>query len=274
MYRFPKTTIRASAGSAVKAPPSSVAYESLAYPAGTNHDSIIYLVIPNPDLKYESFNAYELSLSRKLFRRIQVEISFYYNSVTNLINFNAIIPNPDTLPLSVSDSVSTKLNDRKAKSSLYGGQLTLRWNDIIPALKLDASLSMTLNENRRENFSDIDDFIDVFNFTPTHYGQFRLSTAPIKNLYLQIDNVWMTEWKTEWSELFTQTDWLDNVTGYFTLDLLANYNIGINLQAFIKVYNVLNEKYATPNIIRSERDMISIPQPQRNIRFGLTYTLN
>lgn len=274
MYCFPKTSVRASAGTATKVPPASVAYESLAYPTATIPDSIMYLVIPNPNLKSERFNAFEFSISRRLFKRIQVELAVYYNSVTNLINFNAFIPCPDTLPFSCTDSVSTKLNDQYAKSVLYGAQINLNWNDIIPSIKLSASASLTFNEVKRKNFSAIDEVFDVFNFTPTHYGQCRITASPIRNMYLQFDNTWMTEWKTEWMQLFTQTDWFESVTGYYTLDFMVDYNIGTNLKAFIKVYNIFNEKYATPNIIRSERDMISIPQPGRNIRFGLTYTLN
>jgi outer membrane receptor for ferrienterochelin and colicin len=274
MYRFPKSSIRLSVGSAMKAPPASVSYESLAYPAGTNPDSIVYLVIPNTRLKPEKYWAYELSYSRKLSQKIGLELSFYYNSVTRLINFDATIPVPDTLPLSVNDSVSTKLNDPQAKSILYGAQLTMHWNDIIPAVHLNAAVSLTYNADRRKNFANIDEVFDVFNFAPSHYGQCILSASPAKNLYIQFDNFWMTEWKAEWMQLLTQSELLKDVSGYYTFDFLANYNISGNLTAFIKIYNVLNEKYGTPNIVRSERDMISVPQPGRNIRFGLTYSLN
>ncbi len=270
MYRFPKTTFRVSAGTAIKAPPSSVAYESLAYRTGTDPDSIYYLVVPNTKLKPENFTAYEFSITHRLFRRTDVELSIYYNTVSNLINFNSVIYNADTLQLSVSDSVGTKTNDQDAKSILFGGQIILRRNDIIPAIRLNAEVSLTYNADRSVNFSIVNEINNVFNLTPKHYGQFRLSASPVKNLYLQFDNTWMTEWM----RLFTQKDVFENVEGYYTIDLLVNYNIGNNLQVFVKVYNLLNEKYATPSVARSDMDMISIPQPGRNIRFGLTYTLN
>ncbi len=270
MYRFPKTLIRASAGTAIKAPPSSVAYESLAYPKGTVPDSITYLVIPNPGLQPENFTAYEFSINHKLFRRIDVELSVYYNTVRNLINFKSVIACPDTLALSVTDSVYTKTNDNSARSILFGGQISLGWNNIISKIKLNAALSLTYNADQSKNFSLFNEITNVFQLTPKHYGQFRLSASPLKNLYIQVDNTWMTEWM----RLFTQKDFFNDITGYYTIDLLVNFNIGINLQAFIKCINLLNEKYATPGIMHSDMDMISTPQPGRNIRVGLSYILN
>jgi hemoglobin/transferrin/lactoferrin receptor protein len=270
MYRFPKTSLRVSAGTAMKAPPSSVAYESLAYPTGSVPDSIHYLVIPNQKLKPENFTAYEFSVNRKLFRHIDFEISVYYNTIRNLINFRSVIACPDTLPLAVTDSVYTKTNDKTARSILFGGQISLYWNNIISKIKLNASLSLTYNADQSKNFSLLNEITNVFQLTPKHYGQFRLAATPFKNVYIQVDNTWMTEWM----RLFTQKDLFKDISGYYTIDLLINYNIGMNLQAFIKYNNLLNEKYATPGIIHSDMEMISTPQPGRNFRVGLSYMLN
>ena len=258
------------AGTAMKAPPSSVAYESLAYPTGSVPDSIHYLVLPNPKLKPENFTAYEFSINRRILRHIDFELSIYYNTIRNLINYKTVIACPDTLPLSVTDSVFTKTNERTAKSILFGGQILLSWNNIISKIKLNASLSLTYNADQSKNFSFFNEITNVFQLTPKHYGQFRLAATPFKNLYIQIDNTWMTEWM----RLFTQKDFFEDITGYYTIDLLVNYNIGINLQAFIRCNNLLNEKYATPGIIHSDMQMISTPQPGRNIRAGLSYMLN
>lgn len=270
MYHFPKTSIRASAGTAMKAPPSSVAYESLAYITGTVPDSIHYIVIPNPDLKPENFTAYEFSINRKLFRRIDVELSVYYNTIRNLINFKSVIACPDTLTLSVTDSVYLKTNDRTARSILFGGQISLKWNNIIDKIKLNVSLNLTYNADQSKNFSLFNEITNVFQLTPKHYGQFRLSAIPCKNLYIQVDNTWMTEWM----RLITQKDLFSDIKGYYTIDLLVNFNIGNNLTAFIKCMNLLNEKYATPGIVQSDMDMISTPQFGRNIRVGLSYMFN
>ncbi len=269
MYRFNKTTMRASAGKAMKEPPSSVAYESVAYRTQTNPDSIHYLVIPNPELKAEDFTAYEFSITR-IFRHLEAELSVYYNTVSNLINFDAEVATPERLSLAVSDSVRTKINDVDAKSILFGGQINLQRNDIVRRIKLSASLSLTYNMDYSKNFSIINEFNNVFNLTPKHYGQFRISAMPVKRLYIQFDNTWMTQWM----RLITQTDLIKNVDGYYTVDLLVNYDFGNNLQGFIKIYNMLDEKYAIPNVSREEMDLLGVPQPRRNFRIGLTYMLN
>jgi hypothetical protein len=269
MYRLNRTSIRASAGKAIKAPPASVAYESLAFPTGTVPDSVNYQVVPNTRLKPEDFSAYEFSISRK-FSFLEADVSLYYNTVSNLINFNARVPASDSLHRSVSDSVSTKINDSEAKSILFGGQIHLKRDNVIPSINLSFELSLTYNADRSKNFSIINQINNVFNLTPKHYGQFRISASPVKNLYVQFDNTWMTQWV----RLFTQTDLIKNVDGYYTVDLLINYDFGNNLQGFLKIYNLMNEKYVIPNVNRSETDLISVPQPGRNIRFGLTYALN
>lgn len=270
LYKLNRTAFRASAGTAIKAPPASVAYESLAYHTGSSPDSINYLVIPNSKLKPEHFNAYEFSVSQRLFRHTDIEISIYYNTVSNLINQNALVTTTDSLQLSVSDSVYTKINDQEAKSILFGGQISLRRKNIISKIRLNAELNLTYKTDQSRNFSIINEFENVFNLTPRHYGQFRISAIPVKNLFVQFDNTWMTQWM----RLITQKDLIKNVDGYYTVDLLINYNISNNLQAFIKIYNLFDEKYATPNVNRSATDLFSIPQPGRNIRFGLTYSLN
>jgi outer membrane receptor for ferrienterochelin and colicin len=274
MYRLPKTILRASAGTAIRATPSSLAYESLAYRTGSKPDSIHYLVVPNSNLKPENYTAYEFSADRRWFNRVDIGVSFYYNSIHNYVNNNTIIGGRN-LPFSTSDSVSTKTNDLKAKSILYGVQGTIRYNNLIPKIKLNVQLCVTYNADKSKNLPTVQEIVDLIHLQPKHYGQLRISASPAKNLYIQMDNIWMTKWLRLFipyenisSELFNKVD------GYYTIDFLVNYRFGTNIQAFVKVYNLLNEKYSTLGSYTTYMDLQSIPQPGRNIRFGLTYTLN
>jgi len=271
-----KTTIRMSIGTAFKAPPSSVSFESLAYPSGTVNDSIKYLILPNKNLNPERFLASELSLQRKIRDNLTITGNLYFYQVQNMINFNSTIPvNRARYPLSVSDSASTKMNETNALSRLYGFQTTLQWTDIIRSIGLSGELTLTFNADRSKNLPNVSDIVGNFKLMPRHFGQLCLTATPFKNLYLRMGSTWMTKWmrilipfEGLYKNLFR------NVDGYYTMDFTADYRFGINLRGYISILNVFDEKYGMPVTSGSDMDLVSVPQPGRNFRFGFTYTLN
>jgi len=271
-----RTTLRMSVGTAYKAPPASVAFESIAYRTGTNNDSVNYLVIPNDDLKPERFTATEVSINRKFFKNIEVTGSVYYYHVREMINFNTNIPISKTkFPLAVSDSVSTKINERDAVSRLYGMQGTIRWNNIVRSIGMNGEIALTINADKSKNLPDVNDIMGNFNLTPKHFGQLKLSATPVHNLFVQIESTWMKQWMRVFipsKKLYTKL--FGNTGGYYSMDILVNYQFGTNLSGFVKVINVFYEKYSMPVSSGSDMDLLSVPQPGRNIRFGLSYALN
>lgn len=271
-----RTFIRMSVGTAFKAPPSSVSFESLAFRSGLNNDSVKYLILPNKTLNPEHFLASELSLQRKIKKDLTLTGNFYFYQVSNMINFNTTIPvNRSQYPLSISDSASTKMNEKDALSRLYGFQATLQWNNIVRSIGLSGELTLTFNADRSKNLPNVSDIVGNFKLMPRHFGQLCLIATPAKNFYLRMESTWMTKWmrilipfEGLYKNLFR------NVDGYYTMDLKADYRFGVNLRGYFSIINLFDEKYGMPVTSGSDMDLVSVPQPGRNFRFGFTYTLN
>lgn len=277
-----KTSVRSSIGFAYKAPPSSMAWQSLAYRAGTNHDSLKYISVPNPDLEPEKYMSVELGLVKTYRKKVNLNISIYYNSIKNIIldkyvrldglNLPHAIIEPDTA------SVLTKTNERKAISRLYGLQANLKINDLIRSIHMNAELSLTFAKSS-QTFPDIfqiaGNFLSDFKLMPNHFGQLKISLQPSKNLYLQVSSIWESSWLRliiPFKELYKGI--IKNVDGFYSMDLVANYRIGNNLSSFIKINNIFDERYGGPVYSGMNTPLPYSPQSGRSIQIGLTYTLN
>ncbi len=276
-----KTSLRASLGFAFKAPPSSLAYQSLAYRAGANLDSIYYMTIPNPGLLPEKYMSVELGLIRKASKKYRFDLSVYYNEIQNLIYDENVPVSEQNLPLAltVTDTamVSMKDNMENSVARLYGLQATLMWTDIVESIKMNAELSLTFAKSS-ESFPDIfrmaGDFLSDFTLTPQHFGQLNVSMEPVNKLYLSISGIWESNWlrviipfEELYEEIFSKAD------GYYTMDVLARYRLSSNLSMFIKVNNLFDEKYGGIGMSKYY-GLPYNPQLGRNIRYGITYGWN
>jgi outer membrane receptor protein involved in Fe transport len=58
------------------------------------------------------------------------------------------------------------------------------------------------------------------------------------------------------------------------MDVVANYKFGANLNGFIKVNNIFDERYGGPVYSGMNTPLPYNPQTGRSIYLGLTYTLN
>ncbi|MGQ9620907.1 MAG: TonB-dependent receptor plug domain-containing protein, partial [Bacteroidales bacterium] len=281
IYNY-RNKVRTSIGFAFKAPPSSMAYQSLAYRAGGKLDSLIYISIPNPALKPEKYMSVELGFSRVSKRRVTLDISVYYNAIRNLIldknvrlsnlNLPHAIINPDTA------TVLTKVNEKKAISRLYGLQANILFNDIVKSINLDAELSLTFGTSSQK-FPDIfeiaTNFLGNFKLVPNHFGQLKVSMEPAKNLYIHISSIWESSWlrviipfKDLYNNIFKDFD------GFYSMDAVADYRIGSNLSTFIKITNIFDERYGGPVFSGMNTPLPYSPQAGRSIQVGLTYSMN
>jgi len=276
-----KASFRVSLGFAFKAPPSSLAWQSLAYRTGSNHDSLRYMAIPNPGLLPEKYMSAELGFVRKLSRKIKLDLSLYYNEIQNLIYDKNVPVNEQNLPLAVAETdtstVMVKANMENSVARLYGLQTTIGWMGIVESINLDAELSLTFAKSS-ESFPDIfqiaGDFLSDFTLTPKHFGQLNISLEPLNNLYINISGIWESNWlrviipfEELYEEIFSKAD------GYYTMDMLARYSFNNSLSMFVKVNNLFDEKYGGIGMSKNY-GLPYNPQLGRNIRFGITYAWN
>jgi outer membrane receptor for ferrienterochelin and colicin len=278
----PKLSFRGSIGYAYKAPPASLEWQSLAYRAGANLDSLIYIAIPNRDLKPEKYMSVELGVLKKFKRGLNINVSVFYNEIKNLIvDMNVPVDDLD-LPLAVKTSdtatVLMRINSGSSLSRLYGFQSTIKRDDIIKSihLNLELSLTFTMSSQKIPDFVKMaSDYVSNFKLNPAHLGQLKISAQPLKNLYFQLTSIWESSWlrvvmpvKDVYNKVIKDYD------GFYSMDFVANYKFGTNLNGFVKVNNILNEKYGGP-VFSGMRTALSYdPQTGRSIHFGLTYILN
>jgi len=268
-----KVAVHLSLGSAYKAPPSSITFQSLAYPAATG--GIEYQVVPNTDLEPEKFTTMELGISRPAFKRGMIRQTFFWYRITDHII-------PETLPLSdvpytssVDDSVNSWINNRDAITNMVGSQTTLIFNDLVRRINLDAELSLSFL-NRQDHLPDVVDIVKRYlTLKPKHNGKLKVSFYPVKKLYVNIESHWETKWlqvlipfSQVYSSLFKDSD------GYYSMNLMTSYELSNELSIYIKATNLFDEPYGTINATLAEENLLYNPQLRRNFQFGLSYRLN
>ncbi len=276
-----KTSFRGSVGFAYKAPPSSISYQSIAYRSGTSPDSLIYLSVPNPNLTPEKFMSVELGLLRKSKRGLNTNISLYYNVINDpIVDLYVPVAGLD-YPLAVNsgaDSVLKRANSYESVSRLFGIQSTFRRDDLVKKIHLDIELSLTLAfySDKAPDFLEIaKDYISNLSLNPNHYGQLKISAEPVKNLYLQVSSIWESSWLRVLMPIREIYDEIvDDYDGFYSMDFVANYRFGANLNGFVKVNNIFDERYGGPAYSGMKTSLTYNPQTGRSILFGLTYTLN
>jgi outer membrane receptor for ferrienterochelin and colicin len=277
-----RTSFRGSVGFAYKAPPSSMAWQSLAYRAGKNNDSLVYISIPNPDLEPEKYQSVELGLIKKYRKGLNLNISIYYNEIRNRIMDRNIPLSELNLPLAIIEpdtaTVLSKINSHRSISRLYGLQATFKINDIIKSIHMNGELSLTFAKSS-EKFPEIlqlaSNYLSNFKLIPNHFGQLKLSMKPTQNLYIQVTSIWESSWLRliiPFKELYSEL--IKNIDGFYSMDVVANYKIGTNLNSFVKINNIFDERYGGPGYSGMNTPLPYNPQMGRSIHVGLTYTLN
>ncbi len=275
----PRTTMRGSIGYAYKAPSPSITYEALSFPV-EDAGSLMYIAAPNKNLNPENFRSIELGLKRKFFRKIFVDLSFFYNKIDNLIvtgyepASSLDLDNVYYPPETDTVWVRTHKNVGDAQSTLYGVQTNINYRNIIESVKLNLEINLTL-ARQSEKLPEVGSIIGSFNFMPKHLGQLNLSFEPTKRIYVRFENVWMSKWLRVLipiEEIYD--DPYKSVDGYYTLDGLVNFQLSNNLHIYLKVQNVFDERYGSIAATGSNFDLPYNPQQGTTTRFGLTYNFN
>ncbi len=282
LYKYSEiTSLFGSIGFAYKSAPANLAWQSVAYPAPEDPSLIRYMVVPNPDLIPEKFRATELGIRTRFAKRMDINLSIYYNEINNLIMEKYVKVESLSLPKAYSgsplDSLLFRENISGSVSRLYGIQATARWKNVIQAVKLDLELSLSFAQKSEKipGLTDIPNLLGGFKLMPRHFGQLKASLYPVERLYFNIESAWMSKWLRviiPFEDLFP--DLFRDVDGFYLMDVNANYRVGENLRLFIKANNLFDEKYGGLGVTGQATDLPYNPQMRRHIRIGLTYNLN
>lgn len=179
------------------------------------------------------------------------------------------------LPYAINDSVRRWVNYSSTVSNVAGSQTTLRFNNIVEKIKMNAEVSLNF-QARQDKLPNVREFVaEYLKLQPLHSGKLKLSMEPIDNVYLYVESHWMSKWlrllipfENLYDDLFGNTD------GYYAMDAMVSFNLSKQLNLFVKVTNIFDEQYGIVNATILEENLVYNPQLRRTARFGLSYRLN
>jgi len=261
------SSLRASLGSAFRAPSASLAYQSVAF----EHDqgAYDYAVLPNKNLRPEKLESYELGYRKEFNQTIHLDLSVYYNRIENLISSTFVAVNKREYPRATNDSARTNLNSSSARSKLVGIQASIQWENLIEAIKLNSEIN--LNYAIGQEVLPTDGFkINDFRMLPKFMGQLNLDLEPFNDFSLRVENVFMGSWLRRYlpNGAAYSNDFF-KIDGYYTMDLMGRYELSENFRVFGRVINVFDANYGGIEATGLDIDMRFNPQLGRNIQVGL-----
>ncbi len=270
-----KMSLRASYSSAFRAPAAFYTYSSLAY---ETEEGIIYDIVPNPDLKPEKFRSFELGWRWDVSRKIKLDFTVYYHNLRDQFSRSLFALDTNSYPNPAEGKLSTNayVNDEGTEANLLGGQLNARFVEIIPAVKLNLDLFLSISKGDEilpNNFGSISSYRQM----PSVMGQINFSLQPWNKWYFYFSNVLSTKWTKRFfpvpPEVMKEMGWPTEVAGFYTLDFLTRFNISKNFQAYLKINNVFNARYGGIDAYGNQYDLRYNPQYGRNFMLGLTFNL-
>lgn len=197
-----------------------------------------YRAIPNPDLKPETSNGYELGIRGGADDSF-FSVSTFYNDYEDFIDSQALVGVIDDIQVFQSRNVSdARIYGAELRSGLSLGSVTQTLN----AWRLKLSVAYARGEDRARDvpLNSVDPLKAVIGigFQPTQgaWGMELVATAVDRK-----SNVDESD-----GEIFVPP-------GYFTLDLLIHANVGERLRVNAGVFNLTDKKYWEWSDVRSER---------------------
>jgi hemoglobin/transferrin/lactoferrin receptor protein len=267
--------LRGSVGWGFRAPSAYYTYSSLAWQLDTG---IYYSGIPNTALKPERIFSTALGMRWDLKEKITMDLSLFYNRLFNQFTRSLVLLDPEIYPdASNPNRISQAyVNDDDSRAELIGLQLAFVVKDLVERVHLNLDMNLSLSKGKEilpNGFGEIDSYRQW----PVALGQLNVSLKPVNFLYLYFRNIISSGWTRQYFPL--NKDILDAIgydtktKGYYTLDLVARLIINRNFQAFFQMNNLFNANYAGIDAYGSETDLRYNPQYGRNIRIGLSFTL-
>lgn len=280
-YKFSETlSVRSNYGQGFRAPSLYYVYNSLAYSVAddSGNKSIRYENVPNTDLKAEKFRAFELGIRHKPLKNLSFELILMYHKLNENIS-GTIIPLDSILYPNATpglEVVSTFANDKDSKAELYSAQINLRAKNLVPAVKLNSDLFITLSKGKEilpNGYGELNNYRNV----PNWFVQFNLDFRPLKNWVIIFNNIFSGKATKRFFpaplEVMEQAGLPVNVDGYYTLDMTNRFYVNRNFHAFLILNNITSTQYGGIDAYASINDLKYNPQYRIAFRLGFSFTL-
>lgn len=222
-----------------------------------------YLSLPNPDLKPEESDSFEIGF-RANGQHGSFQISAFYNEYTNFIESAAV---DNTYEGVTYDSVTQNVNI---------DEVTIKGVELQGALWLDSALGAPMGTSLQMSIAYADGENDT-------NGEALDSISPLKGVFgLSYDSPssnWGStlNWTLVAEKESKDTSSSNDITtaGYGTVDLTAYYHFGEHFTLRGGIYNLNDKKYNEWEDVRelsATADLDRYTQPGRNFSLSATYT--
>lgn len=268
-----KLSFRANYGQGFRAPSLFYVYKSLAYPVD---DKILYETIPNPDVNPEKFVAVELGARFKPSKKIGIDFVLQYHKLDDNITYSLIDVDPEKYPNALISWAFAVVNDGNSESELYSGQIQVRAKNIVPSIKLNSRIYLTLSKGSEilpNDFGKLNDYRNM----PNWMVQWNLDLKLVNKWVIILNNTFSDGWEKRFFPLsiedMDERDIPTSVDGFYTLDMTNRFMINRNFHAFLIINNVFNTHYGGIDAYGGLYDLRYNPQYGRNFRLGFSFTM-
>jgi len=268
-------SLRASFGTAYRAPSTYYTYNSIAY---QTTEGISYQAVPNPDLDPEKFNSAEIGYRYRVSAKFNMDLALFTHFVDERTSLSVFPLDPDKYPDAINPGgLSTAfVNDANSQARLFGIQANFRFRDIVGAGKLNTDVYISLAKGKEvlpNNFGNLDNY----RMMPLVYTQLNLFYKPVPEVYIGFENIFSSKWYRRFFPLepgeLEKRGFPATVDGYYRLDIIARFIFNENFQAFFDLNNVFNAYYGGISASGTRYDLIYNPQYGRNYMFGLSFKI-
>lgn len=272
-----KLSIRTNYGHGFRAPSLYYVYNSIAYAVETEDGTKIrYENLPNPNVQPERFRAFEMGMRYKPISKVDVEFIFMYHKMKDNITSSIVVIDPELYPNSDTTIALSAVNDKNSKAELYSAQINIRATDLVPSLKLNSNLFITLSKGKEILPNGLGTLNDYRNM-PNWMVQWQVDLQVLNKWVVILHNNFSSSWKKRFFplplETMEQLNQPIDVKGFYTLDMINRFKINRNFHAFLTINNVFNTRYGGNDAYGGLYDLVYNPQYGFNFKLGFSFTM-
>lgn len=282
LYKLSKAIqLRASYGSAIRAPSPYFGASSYSFVPG-EYES---LITGSESLEAENTRSYELGMRWSNQTHANLDLNVSYTRTDQFINYNIkfdeLGPNRR-----LSGFTLGYFNDENSVAELFDIQAYLRLRDLIPEIKLGSTLNLNYSTGRESltttNLSNLENEVRTLNDVRAHpnlIARLSVFAVPVPSFLIRIDQYYASRSLTRNSFRLNAPARIEDesrlyIDGYYTMDLSLNYDVNKNFLLYVKLFNLLNAKYAGIDATSNNDVLFYNPQSLFTFHLGLNYELN
>lgn len=224
--------------------------------------------ITNPlEVKPEKTRTVDLGLRYRINKNVRTELNVFLNQTSNFISpfFNINDTNPQQI-----EALIGYANDNLSEILLYGGQATIKWDNLWPYWNLDVAMSLNFSKGR-EVLPFGGGRLNKVRTQPDFSGQLQTSFELFDRFYVHLNCIFADDWN---NRNYTDVDTRQfSSFGYFNMDAMGRLQLSSSFNAFLKIKNIFNAYYGGIGATGTFDDLLYNPQESITLRLGMSYRM-